>query len=76
MRLGAKIVKLCGREDGSDSPTAPKYPFLPRNRLFPLLRALTRASKGSPPTPNLQRLAGGVTGGKSLRVAWCGTILQ
>ena len=27
---GAKIVKLCGSEPGSDSPTALKYPFLQR----------------------------------------------
>lgn len=68
-------MKLCGREAGSDSPTAPKYPFLRSNQLFPLLLALKRALKGSPPTPNFQHLAGGVTGGKSPHDTWCGTIL-
>lgn len=52
-RLGAKIVRLCGREAGSDSPVAPKYPFLWRNRLFPPLLALKRALEGSPPNCSL-----------------------
>lgn len=73
--LGAKIMKLCGREAGSDSPIAPKYPFLWSNLLFPLLLALKRALKGLPPTPNLQHLAGGVTGGKNSHAPWCGRIL-
>lgn len=68
-------MKLCGREAGSDSPTALKYPFLQRNRLFPLLLALKRAFKGYPPPQTCSVLPVVLQVVNSLHPPWCSRIL-